>query len=199
MASKEAQTDFPIHPLLVERWSPRAFQEKEIEQEKLNTLFEAARWSPSGSNQQPWCFIIGLKGDETYKKLFNCLVEFNQIWTKNVPVLVLSCGKKVMNEKERINPSYMYDVGQSVAYLTFQAMHLGLYVHQMGGFDKEMAVRLFDIPAMFKPITVIAIGYIGDYSILPERMQKSELAVRTRFKASDWVFSGKFGQKSALY
>ncbi|MFC2100417.1 nitroreductase family protein [Bacteroidota bacterium] len=199
MASKEAQTDFPIHPLLVKRWSPRAFQDKTIEKEKLQNIFEAARWSPSGSNQQPWRFIIGFKGDDTYERIFKILVEFNQIWTKTVPVLILSCGRKVMNENEAINPSYSYDVGQSVAYMTIQAMQEGLYVHQMGGFNKKQAVRLFKIPANYKPMSVIAIGYINKHTILPVRMQKSELAVRSRMKAETWVYSGVFGERSDLF
>jgi len=199
MASKEAQPDFPIHSLLAKRWSPRAFQNKKVEREKLLSIFEAARWSPSGSNQQPWTYIVGMKGDNTYKRIFECLVEFNQIWTKTVPVLVLSCGKKVMNEKEEINPYYMYDVGQSVAHMTFQAMHEGLHIHQMGGFDTEKTVRLFEIPAKYKPLSVIAIGYLGEHTLLPERMQKSELDERTRFESKEWIFSGKFGQPSGIY
>ena len=112
---------------------------------------------------------------------------------------MISCGKKVLNRKEEINPHYVYDVGQSLAHLTFQAMYEGLYVHQMGGFYPEKAVRIFGIPAMFKPITATAIGYIGDYNILPKRMQRTELAERKRMKAADFVFSGVFGNKSTLY
>ncbi|MFC1733553.1 nitroreductase, partial [candidate division KSB1 bacterium] len=135
----------------------------------------------------------------TYDRIFETLVEFNQIWTKTVPVLILSCGRKVMNENEEINPSYSYDVGQSVAHMTIQAMQEGLYMHQMGGFDKKQAVRIFEIPAKYKPITVIAIGYISKHTILPVRMQKSELAVRSRMKSETWVYSGIFGERSDLF
>lgn len=197
--SKEAETEHPIHELLRRRWSPRAFNGEPVDDARLRSLFEAARWAPSSSNQQPWRFIFGRQGDETYEKIFQTLVDFNQKWAVTAPVLILSVGRKVMNDKEDINESYRYDVGQAVAHLSIQAMEEGLYVHQMGGFDQAMAVRLFNIPAMYKPITVIAIGYIGDPSVLPEKLEVLEYRKRERFPASGFVFSGQFGQAAELY
>jgi glucosamine--fructose-6-phosphate aminotransferase (isomerizing) len=57
--SKEAKTTFEIRKDLKQRWSPRAFEDRPIENDKLQRLFEAARWSPSASNIQPWAFILG--------------------------------------------------------------------------------------------------------------------------------------------
>jgi nitroreductase len=79
--TKEADTEHDIHPLLRRRWSPRAYSDLPVEPDKLLRIFEAARWSPSSSNLQPWSFIIGFKGDDTYAKIFDTLVEFNQIWS----------------------------------------------------------------------------------------------------------------------
>ncbi len=196
--TKEADTEHDIHPLLRRRWSPRAYSDQPVEPEKLLRIFEAARWSPSSSNLQPWSFIIGFKGDDTYAKIFDTLVEFNQIWSINAPVLVLSVGCKIRPGKEEINESYRYDVGQAVAHLSIQAMEEGLYVHQMGGFDPAKAVRLFDIPAMYNPITAFTIGYIGDAAILPERMAESEVKKRERKSISTFVFSGTYGQAAPL-
>ena len=188
--SKEAKTDYEIHALLKKRWSPRAFADRKIEKEKLQRMFEAARWSPSASNEQPWYFIIGEKGDETYDKIYDCLVEFNQKWAKFAPMLFISVGKE--------NNTYQYDVGQSLAHLTFQATADGLYVHQMAGFSKGKAKELFDLPDYHQALTAIAVGYIGKPEILHPRMQKSELAERERKKIDAFVFSRKFGNKSKL-
>ncbi len=198
MSIKEANTDFEIHPLLKKRWSPRAFNDKAVTKEQLQRIFEAARWAPSGFNQQPWKFILGMKGDETYQKIFDCLVAFNQLWAGNAPVLILSCGRKVMNDREDINPSYHYDVGQAVAHMSIQAMNEGLHMHQMGGFEKDVAVRKFNIPATYKPLTVISLGYIGNPAMLPERMQKSEKAERDRFPAKSFLYSEVFGKDTDL-
>lgn len=55
---KPAITDYPIHPLLAERWSTRSFADRSISPEVLGSLMEAARWSPSSSNNQPWRFVV---------------------------------------------------------------------------------------------------------------------------------------------
>lgn len=198
MISKEAKTDFEIHEILKKRWSPRAFSDKPVEKEKLQRIFEAARWSPSASNEQPWYFIVGRKGDTTFDRIFETLVEFNRLWVKTAPVVAISVGRIQLLKSGKTNPWYRYDVGQSLAHLTFQATHEGLWVHQMGGFDEKMAAGLFSIPEGFEAVTAFAIGYMGDYSILHPNHQKLELAERERKPVSDFLFSNTFGEKSDL-
>lgn len=196
--NKKAKTNYPLHEILESRWSPRAFNGEKIGKEKLQRLFEAARWSPSASNEQPWFFIIGEAGDPTYQMIFDSLVEFNQMWVKTAPVLMLAICKKTSAKTGKANDWCRYDVGQSVAHLTFQASYEGLFVHQMGGFDTEKSRKLFLIPDDYEAVTAIAVGFIGDYQLLDPRLQKSELAERERKNSVEFVFSNKFGEKSAL-
>ncbi len=49
--------DYPIDPMFLERWSPRAYCGEEIGEFELMTMLEAARWAPSSYNAQPWRFI----------------------------------------------------------------------------------------------------------------------------------------------
>ncbi len=195
---KTAKPNFPIHEILESRWSPRAFDGKNIETEKLQRILEAARWAPSASNEQPWYFIVGRQGDETYQKIFETLVEFNQLWAKTAPVLMLAIGKKTSNKTGNNNDWFKYDVGQAVAYLTFQASFEGLFVHQMGGFDAKKATELFNIPGDYEALTAVAIGNQGDYRLLHPNLQKLELTERVRKNTGEFVFSNKFGEKSAL-
>lgn len=198
MINKKAKTNYPIHEILEQRWSPRAFDGVKIERSKLQRIFEAARWAPSASNEQPWHFIIGEQGDESFKMIFETLVEFNQLWVKTAPLAGITVGR--INGLKSGEPSdwYKYDVGQAIAHMSFQATHEGLYVHQMGGFDRDKAVELFDIPEGYDAITAFAIGNIGDYKVLHPNLQKSELAERTRKIMDEFVFSNKFGEKSGL-
>jgi nitroreductase len=196
--SKEAKTNLnEIHPLLKTRWSPRAFEDKPVEAEKLRNILEAARWSPSASNIQPWIFFPGLKGDENYDKITSTLVEFNQMWTKFAPVLILNCGK-ITNDDGDPYGTWQYDTGQSVAHLSMQAMQEGLHVHQMSGFDALKAAELFALPEDVQAVSVTAIGYLGDPSMLHPRMQKSELAERERKEMDTFVFSGIYGRASEI-
>jgi len=198
MNIKTASNDFPISDLLRDRWSPRAFNGLPVENEKLRRIFEAARWTPSASNLQPWKFIIGEKGSVTYDKIFSTLVEFNKLWAVTAPILMLSMTKKT-NNKEEHNISADYDLGQAVANLTFQATAEGLFVHQMGGFNSGKAVKLFNIPEHFGVATAIAIGYLGNPEVLHENLKKMEISKRERIKANDFVFSEVFGQKSDIF
>jgi len=193
--SKSADTKFGLHPILTERWSPRAFSNRLVEPEKLYRLLEAARWSPSASNEQPWRFIVGLKGDETYQKMFETFVEFNQLWTKTAPVLIL-CMANTRSSKnpDNPNPTYAYDLGQSVAHLSFQAHADGLFVHQMSGFDQKQAEKLFEVPENYKVISAVAVGYIGDPAVLHPNLQKMELAPRQRRPLKESVFGKRFGE-----
>jgi nitroreductase len=197
---KYARTIFPLNNLLKTRWSPRAFLDKPVDKDKLKSLFEAARWSPSAGNLQPWRFIVGINGDETWLKIFNTLDEGNKVWVKPVPVLVLTVGEKAYHRKNRViqNGYYGYDTGQAVAHLTVEATYRGLHVHQMGGFDPERTIREFNIPQDYQPLTVIALGYIADPSSLPPDLKKRELAERKRKDFDELVFSDTFGHKSNL-
>ncbi len=192
--SKSAQTKYDIHPILNDRWSPRAFADKKVEQEKIQRFFEAARWTPSSSNEQPWRFIIGFKGDETYQKIYDTFVEFNQLWAFTAPVLILTIGNtRSVKNPEKPNLAYAYDCGQAVAHLTFQAAADGLFVHQMGGFDTDQAAKTFGVPESFKVLTAIAIGYIGDPEVLHPNLKQMEYSKRERQNLDQMVFSGRFG------
>lgn len=199
MNSKPAITALNIHPIIKERWSPRAFDGRPVEQEKLQRMFEAARWAPSSSNEQPWRFMLGLKGDGVYDAIFSTLVEFNQLWAETAPVLLLAIAKKTSAKNPgKENKAAVYDVGQAIAYLTFQAAADGLYVHQMGGFNTEMAAQLLAVPSDYAVITASAVGYIGNPEILHPNLKDMEVADRQRQPLESIVFHEKFGEPASF-
>ncbi len=200
MIEKSTPLSYAVHPLIERRWSPRAFAQKPVEREKIQRFLEAARWAPSSSNEQPWRFIIGLRDDETYKKIFDTLVEFNQLWAKTAPVLLLAIGNtRSIKDPSKQNRIFKYDVGQAVTNLTFQATADGLFVHQMGGFDTKKAAELFNVPETFEVLTAIAVGYIGDPEVLHPNLKEMEYTERKRQNLPEMVFSGRFGEVSGLF
>lgn len=187
---KFAETEHAIHELLKGRWSPRAFASQPVEREKILSLFEAARWSPSAANTQPWSFVaVTNEQPERHQKFVETLTGNNQAWAGNAPVLVLTVARP-NPDRPAARVYAFYDLGQSVAHLNVQAEALGLQVHQMGGFDKEKARELFEIPEGYEPMTVIAIGYPGNPEELPEELRERELSARSRKQLSDFVFEG---------
>lgn len=191
---KPAATQHPVHELIRERWSPRAFSEKAVSPEILQSLFEAARWAPSSSNEQPWVFLVGSKGDgDTFQRILGTLVEFNQTWAKHAPVLVIAVSQLAFAKSGQPNRNAFYDTGAAVSQLTTEATCRGLFVHQMAGFDPRKAVEAFAIPNGWEPIAVFALGYAGDPQTLPDTLRERELAPGKRKPLHEFVMSGNWG------
>jgi nitroreductase len=194
---KRAPTDFPVHDFVAERWSPRAFSDKPVAPDVLQSLFEAARWAPSSSNEQPWAYIVATKDDaENFAKLLSVLVPFNVTWAQRAPVLALAVAELAFAKNGTPNRNAQHDVGAASAWLTVEATSRGLFVHQMAGYDHDKARQVFGIPAGWEPIAAIAIGYPGDPDSLPQPLRDREGAPRTRKPISEFVMSGSWGKKS---
>jgi nitroreductase len=194
---KPAQTDYPILELLKRRWSPRAFSDQMVEPEKLRSLFEAARWSPSSFNEQPWSFVLATKQKpEEHARLLGCLTEKNQQWARGAPVLMVSVAKLKFDHTGKPNRHAFYDVGLAVGNLMVQATALDLFVHQMAGFSPEEVAEIYSIPDEFAPVAAIALGYGADVQDLPEPFREFELGPRSRKQIQSFVFEGQWGQPS---
>lgn len=196
---KLATTVVPIHELLARRWSPRAYAERPIERDKLKSLFEAARWAPSSSNEQPWRFLLATKDvPEDYERLLACLVEGNRKWAFRAPALILSVAALQFEDDGKPNRHAFHDVGLAAENLVLQAAASGLIAHQMAGFDMEKARAACGIPARFEPVAMIAIGYPGDVALLPEYLQERERKPRERKTVGEFLFSSRWGQVPPL-
>jgi nitroreductase len=196
---KLAITDREIHPLIAHRWSPLAFDSKLVEPKKLAQLFEAARWSASCFNDQPWVFIVATKDDTVnYQKMLDCLVPANVVWAQVAPVLGLVVAQKNFKLNGKPNAWGEYDSGQAAATLVLQATALDLVAHQMGGFNADKAISTFNIPETARPVAAIAIGYAGETSNLPTDLQERENAPRDRYPLSSFVFTGEWGNSASF-
>jgi nitroreductase len=195
---KPAPTNFPVHNLIRDRWSPRAFASKSVEPAVLASLFEAARWAPSSNNEQPWAYLVATKDDtENFAKTLRVLVEFNAAWAKEAAVLMIAVSR-LNFQNGTPNRNAFYDTGAATALLSVEATARGLAVHQMAGFDHAKAKKVFEIPDDCEPIAAIAIGYPGDANSLPEKLRDREVAPRTRKPLSEFVMSGRWGHTSPI-
>jgi len=196
---KPAPSDFPVHQLIIDRWSPRAFSERPVPADVLRSLFEAARWAPSSSNEQPWAYIVATRDDhENFAKMLSVLIEFNAGWAKNAPVLALAVAELNFAKNNAPNRNAQYDTGAATALLSVEATARGLAVHQMAGFDPAKAREVFAIPAGWEAIAAIAIGYPGDPNSLPQHLKDRELAPRTRKPLSEFVMAGHWGHTASF-
>jgi len=186
---KHAPINLGLNELIAARWSPRAFSDKKVSSEDLTKIFTAASWAASSSNEQPWRFLVGKKGDDTYAKILDSLVPFNQDWAKSAPILILSVAKKTFAKNGNSNPYALHDTGAATAIMSIEAMALGIHTHGMGGFDHDKARAHFDLPEDYETGAVWALGYLGDPETLPEHLKKMELSPRERKPLEAFVFN----------
>lgn len=184
-----------IPDIILNRWSPRAFLQEPLPDDHLFSMLHAARLAPSSMNEQPWLFFLGRKGDEAWQKMYETLVEFNQVWAINAPVLIMAAGRKTFTVKDiGHNDTWAYDTGQAVAFLVLTAMHLGVYTHQMGGFDKTKATKVFQLPSDVEPLVIIAAGYKAEATVLPPFLAKLEVGPKPRRELDAFVFGAIYGK-----
>ncbi|GAB2674046.1 nitroreductase family protein [Paenibacillus thermoaerophilus] len=151
--------DYPVHPLILNRWSPRAYANIPVSDEVLFTVLEAARWAPSGGNQQPWRFYVARTAEER-ETFLSFILPRNQLWTRNAPVLLLIASRKFRDSGEPLN-THAFDAGAAWATLALQARLLGLSTRAVGGFDQELARKTLQVPESIALHAVIALGYRG--------------------------------------
>ena len=179
-ADRAAETSTPIHPVLAERFSPRAYDTSTpIDETKLTAALEAARWSPSAANTQPWRFIVARRGTPEFDTIVADLMGFNQFWAANAGALIVGLTRRVDAEGRPMRWA-QYDLGQALAHLSVQAHHDGLHVHQMGGILVDELRAAFGIADDFEILSVTAVGVLGDVEDLPENTRERELAPRQR-------------------
>jgi nitroreductase len=196
---KPAPSDFPVHQLIIDRWSPRAFSERPVPPDVLRSLFEAARWAPSSNNEQPWAYIVATRDDhDNFAKMLSVLVEFNASWAKNAPMLALAVAELNFAKNNAPNRNAQYDTGAATALLSVEATARGLAVHQMAGFDPAKAREVFAIPTGWEAIAALTIGYPGDPNSLPQALKDRELAPRTRKPLSEFVMAGHWGHTASF-
>ena len=192
---KSTEFGSPVLDIIKKRRSRRAYADKIVEPEKIRSLFEAARWAPSSLNEQPWFYIYATRDQEDlYNKIFEALKEGNKIWARQAPLLIVSLVRKNFIRFDSPNPSAKYDLGAANAFLSLQAAHLGLNVHQVAGFEVQTMIRNLRIPDRYEPVIVMAIGYPGDVESLPENLKLRELSPRERYVDQEFVMNSAFNE-----
>ena len=178
-----------VDSIFIERWSPRAFLDKEVPTELLYSVLEAAKWAPSASNKQPWRFIIA-RTENDRKRFHTFINEKNREWCEKAPVLILIISKKT-NPDGKFNMYHSFDTSAAWASLALQANMYVLITHGMGGFDRVKAHETLSIPEEYDIHAVIALGYHGNPGELSEEFQEREKPSNRR-PLSETVFEGHF-------
>jgi nitroreductase len=187
---KQAPAVDGVLPAVLSRWSARSFADRDVSDADLTKIFEAARWSASSYNEQPWRFLVGKRKTETHQKIFSSLIGFNQSWAGAAAVLILGATSTKFSHNGTANAYALYDLGAAAAELAVQAAALGLTTHSMAGFDHDAARKAFAIPEDYALGAVIALGYQGEPNALnSEQLIALETTPRERKPLKELVLS----------
>lgn len=193
--SNHRQSDYPINPIFLDRWSPRSFTGETMDKQSLMTILEAAHWAPSASNYQPWRFVYALRGDGHWGALLGLLNESNQVWAKSASALVVIFSDTLNRKDDGSEPrpfrSHSFDAGAAWAMLALQACYSGYFAHGMGGVDFDRALEELDVPPGYRAEAAVAIGRLSDPALLPDQLKAREIP-NGRKPLSAVAFEGSF-------
>ncbi len=185
----QRQTDFDINNLFIERWSPRSFDSNhKMEKKDLETLLEAARWSPSCFNEQPWRFYYTLNGSDNFDKHLDWLVDANSAWAKRASALLFIVAKKTFSKNSKPNKHSWFDSGAAWMAFTMQARMMGLYTHGMAGIETDKINEGLGLDDDHEVICAVAVGKKADPSQLNSD-QKEDEKPNSRKSLEDISFS----------
>ena len=175
-----------LAPIFLNRHSPHSFRESPIPEEDLKTILEAARWSPSCYNEQPWFYLYASK-EKGRQAILSTLLPFNQSWAKKAPILMIVFARKTFHRNQKENRWCHFDAGSSWMSLALQAKEMGYATRAMGGFDPDLALNIVNLSAKdYDPMAVIALGKEGTPEDLPSDIREKE-AISSRNSLEDMV------------
>jgi nitroreductase len=161
-----------VHQLLLDRWSPRSFDESAMPQHDLDVILEAAGRAPSAFNHQPWTFLYAHRGDDNWDRFLSVLVPFNASWAKDASVLIFIVSETAKDGQPIY--SHSFDAGAAWAQMALQATHLGYHAHGMTGLDFDKGREELRIPDGYRLEAAVAIGRRAPAERLPEGLRERE-------------------------
>jgi nitroreductase len=174
-----------VNEMFSKRWSPRAFTPTPVTDQQLQTVLEAARWSPSCFNAQPWQFITSTP--ETHDQFLALLADLNQAWAKNASVIGFIVAEKNFAHNGNSNTFASFDCGAAWMAMTLQAQQLGLYTHGMGGINYDEVYKTFNLDVETHQVVCgFALGSIGDVESLPEAFREKEKPTPRKALSDMW-------------
>jgi nitroreductase len=161
-----------LYEVIKSRYSVRSYLDRPVEQEKLDRILDAARLAPSGSNRQPWKFVV-VRDAEMRKKLVPACS--NQEFVGQAPVVIAGVGLMPDRIMSCGVPGDPEDVAIALEHVALAATAEGLGTCWIGSFHQDQIRTLLGIPANARVIEVMTLGYPGDHPRPKTRKPMKEL------------------------
>jgi nitroreductase len=167
---------------IAKRYSVRAFLDKPVEGEKLQSLFSAVRLAPSARNAQEWRFIL-VTDPELREKVASA---GGQPFLSQCPVIVIACAETDHRVMRCGEIAYPLDVAIAIDHLTLSATALGLGTCWVGSFDAGIVREAVPIPEDIPLVALVALGYPAE--------DEQPRADKARLKMSEILWENAWGK-----
>jgi nitroreductase len=160
--------------VIKERRSVRRYKADPIPEDVLHRVLEAARFSPSGKNLQPWKFI--LVQDESLKQRL-VAASVGQKFIAEAPVVVVACGfpERCYSRMGNYMKSWAVDVAIAFEHLMLQAQEEGLGTCWIGAFEEEGVKSILNVPEEVKVLALTPLGYPDEKPVSRGRKSLEEI------------------------
>jgi len=161
------------------RKSVRSYLPRQVEDEKLTAVLEAARLAPSASNRQEWRFVI-VRDAETRRKIAEA--ANNQTFVGEAPAVIVACAETDGRIMMCGQPCYPIDVAIALDHIALAAVEHGLGTCWIGAFNEEKVKQILSIPEKIRVVELMPIGYATD----PSPVEKKRLSLDAIVKHEHW-------------
>lgn len=155
--------DLTVFEAIKNRRSIRSFIKKDVSNQKIRQLIEAASLSPSAGNVQPWFFVV-IRKNELKSELRDAAGKQN--FLLEAPVLIVVCAdvyrSAVVYGKRGENLYCIQDTAAATENILLATYALGLGACWVGAFIEEKVIQILHIPKGIRPMAIIALGYPHD-------------------------------------
>lgn len=158
------------------RHSIRSYEDKEVEEEKLNLILEAGRLAPSASNRQEWRYIV-VRDKQTRQKLVDAAA--GQAFVGEAPVVIACCAQTDGHIMRCGQPCYPIDVAISIDHMTLKAVEEGLGTCWIGAFNEAKAKEILGVPDEIRIVELLTLGYPTQ---IPEGKARKELGELVKYE-----------------
>jgi nitroreductase len=161
------------------RQSDRAYQNKAVEKEKIETVLEAGRLAPSANNAQDWTFVV-LDEPELKNRVAGCMYRMGGAFVRQAPVIIAVVAEKPLlmsrlgSAMKKIDFTSL-DMGIVAAHICLQAADIGLGTCMLESFDEKEVKTALNIPDNRRVALMIALGYSADPSRIKKRKKTGEV------------------------
>lgn len=168
------------------RHSPRAFDGSALNWEDLAEGLEAARLSSSSYNNQPWRFVVSLRGEPGFETLLKTAVDANQRWMKDAGAIIGVVANTILEKTGEKDHAALLGTGMAVGAMELAFVEQGLASMQVGGFNRDAFGNAVALPKHMVAVSLLAVGRLPHGHKAP--LSKDRKALRDiAFKVGDSI------------